>query len=785
MIPERFPIAICKKRTDPKYRNISVNWGELISALKNAYRTPETAAEYAKMSAEERTNIKDVGGFVCGELKDGIRRNGNVRMISVIVLDADNIKEEQNTEFLTAVKKELAGYSYIIHSTHSYTMKSPRYRIVILLAQQMLEDQYVPIARAIASRIGIEYFDPTTFQPSRLFFFPSHPCDVSFYFESNTDGAVEPNTYLEMYHNSWNTEEYKMSDREKESINKSIEKKKGADRGKVPKIVRMFNETYPIHDAIKVFLSDVYVPTSNKDRYQYITARSTAGLVIYDEYAVSFHATDPASDMQVPRDAFDLVRVHKFPDENPKVSFKRMADFAAEDPKIKEVLLEEKKKAKAELVESGCWTSLLELDSRTAKIKNTLQNAVYIIENDAALKGIAYNSLSNRVEITAALPWKTPHNHWRDTDDAQLLTYLSSNYATFSQQNVFTALAKISDDRAFDPVEQYLNNLPPWDGFKRVETLFIDYLGADDNAYVRTVTRKTLCAAVKRIFDPGCKFDHILVLVGPQGIGKSTIISKIAGQWFSDSLSMSDIRDKTGAEKLQGYWILEISELAGLRKADIESTRSFISRQNDIYRHAYGRTATEHPRKCIFIGTSNAVTGFLRDLTGNRRFWPVNVTGMGSKKPFDINQQTVDQIWAEAVLLVKNGEKLFLSQAEEEKAREIQREAMETDDREGIVKQYLDTMLPKDWEELDLVSRRAFLAGSIVGTTKKKGVIKRTCVCTAEIWCECFGKDKADLKRGASSEIIAILKKLGWEQMDKKTRNNLYGVQQHYAPPRT
>ena len=166
--------------------------------------------------------------------------------------------------------------------------------------------------------------------------------------------------------------------------------------------------------------------------------------------------------------------------------------------------------------------------------------------------------------------------------------------------------------------KEYFASLPIWDGEIRAERIFIDYLGASDTEYTRQVTRKTLCAAYKRILNPGCKFDSMPVLRGPQGIGKSTMIAKLAGPWYSDSLHLSDTKDKTAAEKLQGYWILEIGELAGLRKAETETLRSFITRQDDIYRAAFGRRATPHPRQCIFIGTTNAENGYLRHL-GNRR----------------------------------------------------------------------------------------------------------------------------------------------------------------------
>ncbi len=786
---EWFKLAVCRRRTDPKYTNVGYRWEEIVRTFAKPHVTRETAAEYVKMKDEERMNCKDVGGFVAGELYDETRRNGYVKSVSVIVLDADNIKADQNSDFLRAVHNELHTYPYIIHSTHSSTFASPKYRIIIAPELPIPEELYPAITRAIARRIGIEYFDPTAFQPSRLFFFPSHPCDQEYFFESYNDDEVigiDPERYLDMYTNCWDTAEYKMSDREKECIRKAIDKKNSMVPTKVNEMARLFNAAYSMHDAIETFLGSVYLPTVDPYRYQYIPARSKNGLVVYDDkYAVSYHATDPASDMLTVRDAFELVSVHKFYDPNQKVSFKRMSDFAAEDPKIKALIIEEKKKKAEALIESGNWSSQLEIDPRTGKIKNTLQNAVCILQNDEMLQGIAYNTLANRIEISNALPWGAKNKPWNDIDDAQLYVYLSNNYAAFSVHHINTALTKVCDDRSFDPVENFLDSLPQWDGIKRVDTLFVDYLGAPDNEYVKVVTRKTLCAAVKRIYEPGCKFDHVLVLVGPQGIGKSTIISRLAEPWFSDSLSLSDIRDKTGAEKIQGYWIIEISELAGLRKAEIESTRSFISRQDDNYRPAYGRVSTSHPRRCTFIGTSNAETGFLRDLTGNRRFWPVSVSGYGSKNPFTIDKRTIEQIWAEAKYILNDGETLYLSQTQEEMARNVQRDAMETDDREGMVKEFLETLLPQDWDKMDIDHRREYLEKSEIRFKKKVGTVKRTSVCTAEVWCECFGKDKADLKRSASAEIIAILRKLGWEPMDKKVRNVLYGPQYHYVPPKS
>jgi putative DNA primase/helicase len=178
------------------------------------------------------------------------------------------------------------------------------------------------------------------------------------------------------------------------------------------------------------------------------------------------------------------------------------------------------------------------------------------MENDDNLKGICFNQLADGMEIKGEVPWQHPARFWRDADDAQLICYVDANYGTFSARNYQIAVSKVADDRSYHPIREYLASLPPWDGIKRAETILIDYLGADDNNYVRAVTRKTLCGAVSRVQHPGIKFDYIPVLNGPQGIGKSTLIAKLGGEWYSDSVSLTDMNDKTAAEKLQGTGFL-------------------------------------------------------------------------------------------------------------------------------------------------------------------------------------------------------------------------------------
>lgn len=413
-------------------------------------------------------------------------------------------------------------------------------------------------------------------------------------------------------------------------------------------------------------------------------------------------------------------------------------------------------------------------------ILNTLHNLTLIMQNDENLKGIVFNQLADGMEIEGDVPWKHPARFWRDADDAQLICYVDEKYGTFSARNYDIAVTKVADDRSYHPIHEMFDSLPEWDKIPRVETLLIDYLGAEDNDYVRAVTRKALCAAYMRVYHPGIKFDYLIVLNGEQGIGKSTFIARLGGEWYSDSLNLSDMNDKTAAEKLQGYWILEIGELAGMKKADIDKVKAFISRQDDKYRASFGRRVTPHPRQCIFFGTTNSENGYLRDITGNRRFWNVKVSGNGKFKPWELADEVVKQIWAETAVLAKLGDPLYLDAALESKAKEEQREAMEQDEREGLVREYLEMLLPQNWDSMDIYSRRDYFRDAD-DPTRPQGTVRRDTVSNIEIWCECFGKPKEDIKSFDSYAISAIMARIdGWERQNSPRRIAVYGLQRVY-----
>ena len=775
-------ISIGKSRFDKKWKNQEITWAELLRRFKeNASLTQETQAEYLRMTKDQQDAIKDIGGFVGGVLQGGRRNAQTVKLRSMLTLDMDSAVPELWDEIKLTV-----GYTCAMYTTHKHRPDAPRYRLIIPLDRDVSPDEYEAIARRIAQDIGIDYFDDTTYQPSRLMYWPSYSRDGEYLFDHIEGDLLSADEVLKQYPDWTDVSSWPVSSRV-EAVHKKTADKQGNPTEK-PGMVGAFCRVYDIPAAIEKYLSSVYVD-AGKGRYTYTGGSTSAGLVLYEDgaFAYSNHSTDPAGGRLC--NAFDLVRLHLFGDKDGRAqpdtpinrlpSFAAMSALASKDPEVtKRLTADQMAEALQEFGDDGGEVTEADLE-RTDKgqIRTTIHNVTVLIRLNGSFDGVHTNLMADTIEITSELPWGKKSGIWNDSDDVQLRAYLEK-FAQFPRQTTMDGLQKVADDRAVHPVREYLETLPEWDGVERLDTLLIDYLGADDSEYVRQVTRKTLCAAVKRILIPGCKFDTILVLNGPQGIGKSTLIQKLGGEWFNDSLALSDAGSKTGAEKLQGYWILEIGELAGMRKTDIETLRSFISRQDDVYRAAYARRVTHHKRQCIFIGTTNAGDkGYLRDLQGNRRFWDVRCLGSdGLKEPWDLGSEEVAQIWAEAKMRLERGEDLILKGDVLEEAEERQRQALESDPREGQVQEYLDTLLPEDWYSRTLTQRKEWLNSDFDARKDHPGVMQRDRVCNAEIWHECFGRSVGQMETKDSYAITTIMRKMpGWVQSPNPLRIKGYG----------
>ena len=786
----KYSIAVGNSCEAKFWANEEVTFDELCQRLSKTKYTSETIEQYKHFNKEERNKAKDNGGFVGGKLKGTRRGVSEVLFRSMLTLDLDKAK-------LGFIDKFTAESKYLscLYTTHSHTKEEPRCRVIVPLSRDVTPDEYSAIARLFASQFGIEQFDACSFRIAQLMFYPTTPKGGEFIFKKVEGEILNPDEFLAdypMWHDI-STLPLTPDELPKNNVQRGRKKK---DPTELKGVIGAFCRAYTVQEAIETYLSDVYEPTDKSNRYSLKSADSKGGLIIYDDkYAFSHHATDIACGREL--NAFQLVMLHLFGSDN-NDAVKKMKEVARDDERVRTQLIldngefdedeinddsqsESPIVSKAKPVKD--WISKLSIGIDGA-IENTSKNLEIILENDKNLQGFAYNELSNRVEVIGRVPWDRPKDNrfWREADESQLRLYIDKKYIEFKERNFEVAFNSIVDNRRFHPVRDYLDSLPKWDGVKRVEEVFIKFLSADDNDYTRAITKKTFAACVARAYHPGTKFDSIPVLDGAQGIGKSTLIKYLAGEeFFSDNLSLTDMNDKTAAEKIQGNWLIEIGELSGMKKADVEKVKSFVSTTDDKYRASYGRVVESHPRQCVIFATVNGDgRGYLRDITGNRRFWIVKCNQTLQKRMWDENDKNYrDQFWSEAKEIYESGEELYLEGSLLDIATDYQNEALEQDERVGIVEQYLNRLLPTNWHEMDLYKRRSFLNGD--DFICEKGTIQRTEVSNAEIWCECFGKSQSDLKSSDSYQLAAIMKQIGgWERTSSIKKQPIYGRQKIY-----
>ena len=778
-------IALGNSRKTKTWKNRTMKWSELLDRLSKTTRTPESVAEFKAMPRNRQSDIKDVGGFVGGYCNNGSR--SDIRHRSILCLDADFADADLWPDWLTKFNRAAA-----IYSTHKHTPEKPRIRLVVPLDRNVAPDEYQAIGRRVAEALGIDKFDDTSYQPQRVMYWPSTSQDGEFVFEYLDAPFLNPDTILATYHDWRDISSWPVSSRVTEIAKKTSDKQKDPleKGGLVGAFCRAY---YPIQTAIEAFVP-TYQPCDEPNRYTYTEGSTAAGVVIYDDkFSYSFHATDPASGQTC--NAWDLVRLHKFgeldencdPDCPPtnRPSYKAMTDFAVKDKKVcARIVADKMEEASADFgepmgdttdAEPENWRAALKLTDKGA-IAQTIGNVVTILRHDPKLVGaIALNEMDHNIVAVKPLPWRQASgtSQWVDADDSALRFYLERVYSISSKDKIFDAVNIVASENKFHPVREYLDACK-WDGVPRVETLLIDYLGAEDTPYTRAVTRKALVAAVARIYCPGCKFDYMLTLRGRQGLGKSALIAKLGGEWFSDSFTT--VQGKEAYEQVLGVWLMEVGELAGMRKAEAENIKLFISKQADRFRPAYGRRLQEYPRQCIFIGTTNEEQ-FLRDTTGNRRFWVVDTPNEPVRDLWeDLTPDTVCAIWGEAVEIFKKGEELFLPKELEKVAREVQEIYKEENPRAGIVHEYLDRKLPENWADMDLYSRRQWLE------TEDEGTVVRETVCTMEIWAEALNGSPDRLDRYALKEIRDIMSDFHEWQHQGNNRISIkpYGRQRFY-----
>ncbi|MBL4937613.1 virulence-associated protein E [Clostridium sp. YIM B02515] len=771
-------------------------WSELVEKLKTPARGTETLAEYLRYPKTRQDELKDIGGFVAGTLKDNRRKASNVLTRDIITLDLDNIPTGGTQEVLRRI--DGLGCSYAVYSTRKHEEAKPRLRVLVPLNRPATADEYEPIARKLAQIIGIELCDPTTFEASRLMYWPSCCLNSNYVYAYGDKPFLDADGILSLYKDWRNVLEWpEVTGAQLNSVKQAAKQGNPIEKTGV---IGAFCRTYDIYKAMEVFLSGVYIPCEDgSGRFTYSGGSTTGGAVVYENgnFLYSHHSTDPAGGRLV--NSFDLVRLHKFSemDNEAKIdtpvnklpSYTAMCELAVSDVEVSALLNKERyEKAVQDFALSPeaagkndfSWIAKLKIIPSTGAIAKTTNNLLIIFENDPLLKDkIAFDEFASRAVVMGAVPWDAnpEQRQWGDLDDKGIRWYVENTYDIVSPNKVDDALGICANNHSFSRVKDYLTKLQ-WDGIKRLDTLLIDYLGAVDTTYTRAVMRKSLAAAVARAMTPGCKYDYMPILAGPQGIGKSTFLRILGQSWYSDSLQTFE--GKEASEMLQGIWINEIGELSGFNRSETNAIKQFLSKNEDIYREPFGKRTKAYPRRCVFFGTTND-SEFLKDRTGNRRFWPVDV-GLkpAAKNVWNNLPLEADQIWAEAYLYWQLGEKLFLTDEAELQARLEQEAHSESNAKEGIIREFVNRPIPINWDKRTLNERRLYWAVEYENDNSE--TMERDRICSVEIWCECLGGDLKYMRRADSVEINSILEKLpGWKRLNTLYRfGSAYGHQRGF-----
>lgn len=779
-------IAVGVSRKDQKWKNKKCEWDKLAEKLATTTRTPETQKEYFSFTKAKQDDIKDIGGFVGGELAEGKRSKNSVRYRDVLTLDIDSVDANTDIAFII---ETMIDEAYVIYSTHKHRPNAPRLRLVMPLSRSVDSEEYEAIARYIASEIGIDYFDDTTYQASRLMYWPSTSCDAEYVYQKNDGEWLDPDKVLAKYADwkdvtSWayssrvNTDEIrKVADKQEDPLEKDG-------------VIGAFCKEYAISDAIRTFIPNIYNPGSSEDRYTYVNGSTSDGAVVYDDkYIYSHHSTDPIS-MKL-CNAFDMVRVHKFGHLDEKAadntpvsklpSYIEMSKLVSNDKNCKKQLINEVVSVKDDEFENynDDWMEKFDLGGKTrADILPTYNNIELILDNDPILKGmVSYDELAGNLIIIRDLAWRdnAKDSYWSDNDDVAVESYIEKSYKFNASKKIRESIQALANKYHYHPVKNYFSALPEWDGVTRAETIFIDYLGAEDSDYVRSITRKALSAAVSRIYTPGIKWDYMVTLVGEQGCGKSSLLAKLGMSWFSDSIT--SFAGKEGMESIQKVWIVEVSELTATTRADVETVKQFITKQVDEYRPAYGRNKISRPRQCVLFGTTNDSL-FLRDTTGNRRFPIIECGSLGSSKykVRDLTQDIVDQIWAEVLTYYKN-EKLYLSEELEVVARELQDAHMDENPYAEAIRNYLEMDLPGNWYDMTIDERRSYVkyGPDEMMQYDQEHTFKRDRVCILEIANEVLQKPTGALSNVEARGIAGVLQKTkGWKKYNNSMKIDDY-----------
>jgi putative DNA primase/helicase len=834
-------IAVIKPRDLGRATNVIWEWARFIKRLHEpAIDLNTSIVNYQKLGNDARLKLKDVGSFVGGPFRDGVRQRDNLTARSVLTLDIDDATPKQ-IRFIKEGKSELQKYEFAGSTTRSHTSEKPKWRLVFPMTRMVTADEYAPLSRIVASKLlvnvtqSMDATDDVSFRVAQVMFWPSQCHDGEFDLIHNEGDLLDPDAVLGAF-GDWR-DWLQLPYSEKRGQKRPTTVKKAENPLEKPGMIGGFCRAYRVPAAIAKFLPTIYTPgdkRSKKPRYTYVAGSGANGAVVEDDglFLYSNHGTDPCGERLV--NAFDLVRIHLFGDldngiaddvaQTKRPSFEAMEKSLADDPLIKAELLKEQydreamfedepeeddqaaepsKSTSVELFDDllgaskpktdTSWMATLELEAKGI-IKPTLTNVAIIVENDPRIgPSVEFNLFTEEAVIRRPIRSKLkflptvviadPVNGdlWKDRHDNIVRAIIEApagkgkpGYGLrVTDRDLKAAVDLVAAKNAFHPVQKYLKSVK-WDGVPRMERLFVNYLGAPDSPYTLAIGRLMLLGAVTRVFEPGHKFDFVVILEGLQGKRKSTFISVLARDWFVEL--EGDLHDrKQLVEKMQGAWILEIPELSGFGKAEIQHIKAVCSAAKDKTRLAWGRRAGDFKRQCIFIGSTNDAE-YLRDPTGGRRFWPV-VCEVGEIDTDKLRGE-IDQIWAEtyAAYLAMRIEQpkgtlpLYLSDAEAQAEALVLQESRRIESAEdaysGVIGDWLDrpVEIPDERDDLGVASK----------------TVKRFETCLMEIWCECLGRPRDQYSEGPARMLGKAMRLLkNWEAVGPR-RYESYGNQKSF-----